>query len=274
VDKLPSAEKAKITDLIKPNLSKMEDQFAKLVWIPGVGDKIQPAVDGVLGKLASLGGLTVSKLSQVSANMSGTFSSLGDSLTSIKDTASAEAALPKVTELGAKLDAMKAQVDKLPSAEKAKITDLIKADLSKLEDQFAKLVWIPGVGDKIRPAVDGVLGKLASLGGLPVPKVSQVSADMAGTFSSLTSALAGIKDSASAEAALPKLKDIGDKLDGQKSALQGLPESGRSTILEQIKPALNKLKELVDKVLAMAGVGDKIKPVITAIMAKLTALAA
>ena len=128
------------------------------------------------------------------------------------------------------------------------------------------------MGDKIKPTVDGIMGKLAALGGLPASKVSQVSADLAGTFSSLTAALTGIKDSASAEAALPKLKDIGDRLDGAKSALEGLPESGRSTIVAQVKLALSKLKELADKVLAMAGVGDKIRPAIAAIMGKLNAL--
>ena len=130
------------------------------------------------------------------------------------------------------------------------------------------------MGDKIKPTVDGIMGKLAALGGLPASKVSQVSADLAGTFSSLTAALTGIKDSASAEAALPKLKDISDRLDEAKSALGGLTESGRSTILAQAKLALGKLKELTDKVLAMSGVGDKVRPAVEAIMGKLNALVA
>jgi hypothetical protein len=211
---------------------------------------------------------------QVSTDLTGTFKSLTESLTGIKDAASAEAALPKLKELDGKLDGMKALVDKLPDADKGKVTDLIKASFGKVEDQFAKLLWIPGVGDKIRPTVDGIMGKLAALGGMPASKVSQVSADMAGTFSSLTESLTGIKDTQSAEAALPKLKDIGDRLNGAKSALEGLPESGRSTILAQVKAALSKLKELADKVLAVAGVGDKIRPAVEAIMGKLNALVA
>jgi hypothetical protein len=101
-----------------------------------------------------------------------------------------------------------------------------------------------------------------------------VSAELAGTFSSLTKSLAGIKDSASAEAALPQLKDIGDRLSGARSDLEGLSDAGRSTIVGLLKTALSTLKELSDKVLAMTGVGDKVRPAMDAIMGKLNALVA
>jgi hypothetical protein len=51
----------------------------------------------------------------------------------------------------------------------------------------------------------------------------------------------------------------------------GLPEAGRSTIPGQLKGALGALNELADKVLALAGVGDKIRPAMEAIMGKLNA---
>jgi hypothetical protein len=213
-------------------------------------------------------------LTQVSTDLTGTFKTLTDSLTGIKDAASAEAAVPKLKELDTKLDGMKALVDKLPDADKGKVTELIKASFGKIEDQFAKLLWIPGVGDKIRSSVDGIMSKLAGLGGFTASKVSQVSADMAGAFSALTTSLTGIKDSESAEAALPKLKDINEKLAGAKSALEGLSESARSTIVKEIKAAMGVLKGVADKVLAMAGAGDKVKPVLEAIMDKLHALVA
>jgi hypothetical protein len=216
----------------------------------------------------------VPDFAQVNTDLTGTFKSLTESLNGIKDATTAETALPKLKELDGKLDAMKAQIEKLPDAEKHKVTELIKADVGKVEDQFAKLLWIPGVGDKIRAPLDGIMGKLTALAGLPASKVSQVSADMAGTFSSLTATLPGIKDSESAEAALPKLRDISDKLDGAKSALDGLSEGTRATILAQVKLALGKLKEIADKVMALAGVGDKIKPVLAAIMGKLNTLVA
>jgi hypothetical protein len=216
----------------------------------------------------------VADFTQVSTDLTGTIKSLTDSLTGIRDAATAEAALPKLTELAGKLGGMKAVVDKLPAADQIKVTDLIKGSVGKLEDQFANLLWIPGVGDKFKSTVDGVMGQLTALGGLPASKVSQLSSEVAGTFSSLTTSLSNIKDKATAEAALPKLKDIGDKLAAEKTALEGLSESGKSTILGLVRPALTRLKELADRVLAITGVGEIIRPTVEAIMHKLNGLVA
>jgi len=213
-------------------------------------------------------------VAQLTSDLTGDFKSLTGSLAGIKDGASAAAALPKITELNGKLDGMKALMDKLPEAGKTKIMELIKSNLGEVENHFAKLMWIPGVGDKIKPAMDGVIGKLASLGGVPVPQTSNVSSELAGTFSSMTETLGGIKDAASAEAALPKLREINDKLGVSKQMMAGLSDSGKSTLNSLLQTALGKLKELADKVLAMAGAGDKVKPVLNSIMSKLTALAA
>jgi hypothetical protein len=212
-------------------------------------------------------------IDRLSTNLTGHFKSLTDTLTGINDAASAQLALPKLTELGAKLDGMKALVDKLPAAEKAKITDLIKPGLAKLEDQFAKLQWMPGVGDKIQPAVDGVMNKLASLGDLPAPQLPRLSGDLAGVVSSLTESLSGIKDAASAEAVLPKLTEVSGKLDDTKASMDKLSAEGKTTMNSMLKSALAKLKELVDKVLALPGVGEKLKPVLDGITSKLNDLA-
>jgi hypothetical protein len=212
---------------------------------------------------------------KLSTDLTGDFKSLTDSLAGIKDAASATAAFPKLRELSGKLDDMKALVDKLPVADKGKITDLIKPNLAKLEDQFAKLQWMPGVGDKLQPTVDGIMGKLASLGGLPTPQLPRLNGDLASAYSSLTESLSGIKDAASAEAALPKLREISDKLDGTKASMDKLSDSGKATITSMLRPALANLKALVDKVLALAGAGgEKIKPVIDGITGKLKDLIA
>src|SRR6516225_6306573 len=105
---------------------------------------------------------------QLTSDLTGDFKSLTGSLAGINDAASAAAALPAITALSGKLDGMKALMDKLPEAGKTKIMELIKSNLGEVENHFAKLMWIPGVGDKIKPAVDGVIEKLASVGGLPV----------------------------------------------------------------------------------------------------------
>ena len=213
-------------------------------------------------------------IAQLTSDLTGDFKSLSGSLANINDASSAAAALPAITALSGKLDGMKALVDKMPEAGKTKIMELIKSNLGEVENHFAKLVWIPGVADKIKPAVDGVIGKLASLGGLPVPQTSNVSSELASTFSSITETLSGIKDAASAQAALPKLREINDKLSDSKQMVAGLSGSGRSTLNTLLQTALGKLKELADKVLAVAGAGDKVKPVLESIMSKLSGLAA
>jgi hypothetical protein len=217
---------------------------------------------------------TVSDASQqLSTDLTGTFKSLGESLSSIKDAASAQLALPQLKDLSAKLDGMKALMDKVPEAGKAKMTALIQSQLGQIDDQLAKLLWVPGVGDKIKPTVDEVMGKLASLGGMAVPQASKVSSELASTFSSLSDTLTGIKDPTSAEAALPKLKDLNDKLDVSKDMMAGLSDAGKSTIRSLIQAALAKLKDVANKVVAIAGVGDKVKPVVDSILGKLTTLA-
>jgi hypothetical protein len=215
----------------------------------------------------------VPDVAQVSTDLSSNFNALGQSLAGIKDAASAAAALPKLEELKGKLADLKSLADRLPAAGKTKIHDLVEANLGKLDDQFAKLLWVPGVGEKIKPVVDGVMERYSALGGLPAPQVSTVSGELASAISSLTSTLTGIKDAATAEAALPKLKDLNDKLDAPKKALAGLPESAKSSISALIRSAVNTVQALANKVLANTGASEKVKPVVDSIMGKLTALA-
>lgn len=102
---------------------------------------------------------------------------------------------------------------------------------------------------------------------------SQVSGFMTGILGSFTDALSGVKDAATAEAAVPKLADVNTRLDGIKGAWDNLAAGGKATVSAMVKDKLDGLKEMVAKVLAMPGVGDKLKPALDAIMAKITAFA-
>jgi len=106
-----------------------------------------------------------------------------------------------------------------------------------------------------------------------VPDVTKFSTELTDTFSKLTEALTGVKDAASAEAALPKLQDLEGKLDVAKTTMKELGDAARTTIKTLVTSAQAKLKVLVDKVLSSPGVGEKIKTVVDSIMAKLTDLA-
>lgn len=93
--------------------------------------------------------------------------------------------------------------------------------------------------------------------------------DMTGMFTKLTDTLTGVKDEATATAALPKLEGFGGDIDKMKAVFDKIPEAARGPIKTALTEGLGKLKELVAKVLAMPGVGDKLKPVLDGIMSKL-----
>ncbi len=221
---------------------------------------------------------TVPDVTTVTKDLTGNFTALTETLNGIKDAASAEKALPRLTELAGKLEGMKALVDKLPDAGKAKVVELLKSNMGTLGDQFSRVLMLPGVTDKLRPALEGIVTKVASLGGLPAGQfalpsveVTRLGSEVSDALSSLTKSLTGVKDAASAEAALPELSKINAQLDTTKSAWDKLPESGRATIGSVLKSALASLRALVEKVLAFAGVDEKIGQVVKQIMAKLPA---
>lgn len=120
---------------------------------------------------------------------------------------------------------------------------------------------------EVRPAAAPEAAKIE------VPDVTKFSGELTETFSKLTQTLTGVKDAASAEAALPTLKDLDAKLEVAKATMKKLATAGQTTIKALAKSSQDKLKELVDKVLAIPGVGEKIKSVVDTVMTKLNELA-
>jgi len=113
------------------------------------------------------------------------------------------------------------------------------------------------------PAVQGL-----TVGELDIGK--QVS----DSITSLRSTLGGITDTASAQAALPKLQEITaqiDKVDGLIGRLSG---DQRRLLAGFVNPLMPTLTQLFDKVLAIPGVAAVLKPTIDALRTKLAALAA
>src|SRR5262249_31138808 len=77
----------------------------------------------------------VPDVAAVTKDLTGNFASLTETVNGIKDAASAEKALPRLTELAGKLEGMKTLVDKLPDAGKTKVVELIKSSMGTLGDQ-------------------------------------------------------------------------------------------------------------------------------------------
>jgi hypothetical protein len=136
--------------------------------------------------------------------------------------------------------------------------------------------WLAPWGSTVEPAAPAsrVPASVPSVAAnVPVPDATKLSTELTDTLKTLTDTLTGIKDVPTAEAALPKLQEVGPKLDAAKATLQKMGDTGKAAIKTLVQSSLTKLKELVEKVLAIPGVGDKIKPAVDTIMAKLGELA-
>jgi hypothetical protein len=88
----------------------------------------------------------------------------------------------------------------------------------------------------------------------------------------LKSVLPTMTDAASAEAALPKLRDATTQLNEVSDLSAKLSPEGKSTLARLIAAAMPTINQMCDKVLATPGVGDIAKPTITELRGKLDTL--
>jgi hypothetical protein len=105
-----------------------------------------------------------------------------------------------------------------------------------------------------------------------VPDVAAVSKDVSGIFTSATDTLAGIRDAASAAAALPQLNELSGKIDGIRNVLDKLPEAGQTALGQLIGKEMAGFKEQAAKVLAIPGVGEQLRPTLAGITNQFAAL--
>jgi hypothetical protein len=98
--------------------------------------------------------------------------------------------------------------------------------------------------------------------------------EVTSVFENATTALNGVTDKASAEAALPRLREIGANLDRLGGLADRLPAEGKSALAALINGALPALEALIARVSEISGVGDIIRPAANGLVEKLKALAA
>jgi hypothetical protein len=107
--------------------------------------------------------------------------------------------------------------------------------------------------------------------------VAPVAGDIATRFTDITRKLSetftSITDPASAEAALPKLRDASKALDSLSGLTSSLPADTRSQLVSLADASRSTLKTAADKAMAIPGVGDKIRPVVEELIKKIDALA-
>jgi hypothetical protein len=90
-------------------------------------------------------------------------SSLRTTLTGVTDTASAQAALPKLQEATAQIDKVSGMLGQMSDAQRKALTGLVSPFMSTLNQLFDKVLAIPGVAEIIKPTIDTLKAKLATL---------------------------------------------------------------------------------------------------------------
>jgi hypothetical protein len=81
-----------------------------------------------------------------------------------------------------------------------------------------------------------------------------------------------VTDTASAEAALPKLRDITTQIDQVDELVGRMTPEQKKLLAGLVNPLMPTLNQLCDKVLAIPGVSEVLKPTIDLLKAKLALL--
>jgi hypothetical protein len=107
-----------------------------------------------------------------------------------------------------------------------------------------------------------------TVGGLDIGK------QVTDSITNLRTTLTGITDVSSAQTALPKLREVTAQIDRVDGLLGQLSPEQRRVLAGVVNPLMPSLNQLFDKVLAIPGVAELLKPTIDALRAKLTLLTA
>jgi Bacterial protein of unknown function (DUF937) len=103
---------------------------------------------------------------------------------------------------------------------------------------------------------------------------TDLSKQATGTLDELKTTLSAITDADSAKAALPKVTDATGKIDALNGMAGQLPADAKKLFAGQLAPLVTALKDQMDKIAALPGVGDIVKPAFDTLKGKLDALAA
>jgi hypothetical protein len=107
-----------------------------------------------------------------------------------------------------------------------------------------------------------------TVGGVDINK------ELTGGLDTLRSSLQGVTNADSAKAALPKLQDAKAQIDKVNGLAGQLSPEQRKMVAGLINPFMPTLNPLFDKVLAIPGVGEVIKPIVDQIKTTLATLSA
>jgi hypothetical protein len=97
--------------------------------------------------------------------VTGVFENATAALNDVTDAASAEAALPKLSEIDTNLDRLSGLAGQLPAEGKSALAALINGVLPELEALIERVSELPGVGAVIKPTADAIVTKLKAMAG-------------------------------------------------------------------------------------------------------------
>lgn len=109
------------------------------------------------------GMMSAADATKFGGDIASSFTSITELLNGVKDVATAETALPKLTEISNKLDGFKGMMDKVPAAAKTGIITMIKDNLKKLMELINRVNEMPVVGEKLKPVLNQIASKLNAM---------------------------------------------------------------------------------------------------------------
>lgn len=104
-------------------------------------------------------------VARVKEDVLGITSTLTKTLTGITDAATAKTAMPMLTEVNTRLDAVTELWNKLPEAGRMAVGTAMKPALGSLRDMSTKVLGIAGLDEQFKPLLDQIMAKLTSLAG-------------------------------------------------------------------------------------------------------------
>lgn len=188
------------------------------------------------------------------------------------------AGIPGLSEIGSLANSSTAAVrkaaDMTPKPDSSLIAMLLPIGALAL---VAILAWQYFQRDQAQVAIKGTNDRtVASTVQKPVldatdaiPDATKVSNGLTSIFARTTETLSEVKDVESAEAAVPELNKLNSQIDGLSLFWNNVPAEARSTIIKLVTEQIGKLTDLIEKVKAIPGVGDKLEPVLNSIVTKL-----
>lgn len=107
-------------------------------------------------------GSAIPATTSVTTGLRDTLTSVSSTLNGITDSDSAEKAIPELNKLNSKLSDIHSSWNALPESAKPTVTSSIQGMSGKINDSIAKLRAMPGVSDKLKPALDELESHMSS----------------------------------------------------------------------------------------------------------------